>query len=66
MSTEIKKNYKIDGSGVLNIDNNIITIDIEDYGELNLSDILKDLNGRYIKFTFSYDENYVLGKNINK
>lgn len=58
MANSMKKNYKVSGSGVLNIDGDLITICCEDLGEFNLARVLADLDGRDIKFSFSYDEDY--------
>ena len=57
MADTIKKNYKISGSGVLCIEDDIITVCCEDR-ELNLARVLADLDGCAIKFSFSYDEDY--------
>lgn len=59
MADTMKKNYKVSGSGILNIDGDIITISIEDKGEFNLAKVLSDLNECAVKFSFSYDEDYV-------
>ena len=59
MADTIKKNYKVSGSGILNIDGDIITISVEDKGEFNLAKVLSDLNECAVKFSFSYDEDYV-------
>ena len=58
MADTMKKNYKISGSGVLCIEDDMITICIEDKGEFNLAKVLDDLNGCAVKFSFSYDEDY--------
>ena len=58
MADTMKKNYKISGSGVLDIDGDMISICIEDKGEFNLARVLSDLNGCAVKFSFSYDEEY--------
>ena len=58
MANSMKKNYKVSGSGVLNIDGDLITICCEDLGEFNLDRVLADLDGRDVKFSFSYDEDY--------
>lgn len=55
---KMTKNYKVSGSGVLNINNDMITICIEDKGEFNLARVLADLDGCAVKFSFSYDEDY--------
>lgn len=59
MADTMKKNYKVSGSGILNIDGDIITISVEDKGEFNLAKVLSDLNECVVKFSFSYDEDYV-------
>ena len=54
----MQKNYRVSGSGVLNINDDMITICIEDKGEFNLARVLSDLDGCAVKFSFSYDEDY--------
>lgn len=58
MADTMKRNYKISGSGLLCIENNEITVIVEEKGEFNLADVLADLNDRPVKFSFSYDEDY--------
>lgn len=58
MADSMKKNYKVSGSGVLSINDDMITICVEDKGEFNLARVLSDLNGCVVKFSFSYDEDY--------
>lgn len=58
MADKLNRNYKISGSGVLNIEDGIITICCEDKGEFNLARVLADLNECAVKFSFSYDEDY--------
>ena len=58
MADSMKKNYKVSGSGVLNIDGDLITISCEDRGEFNLARVLADLDGCDVKFSFSHDEDY--------
>ena len=59
MADKMTKNYKVSGSGVLYIDGDSISIDVEDKGEFNLASVLSDLNNKPVKFSFSYDEDYV-------
>lgn len=47
---------EISGCGVIEIDNNTITISVQDIGEFNLADILTELNGKYISFNFEHVE----------
>ena len=58
MADKMQKNYKISGSGILNIDGDMITISVEDKGDFNLANVLADLNECSVKFSFSYDEDY--------
>lgn len=58
MADKMTKNYKVSGSGVLSINDDMITILVEDKGEFNLAKVLADLDGCAVKFSFSYDEDY--------
>ena len=58
MADKMTRNYKVSGSGVLFIDGDQITINIEDKGEFNLATVLADLDDKPVKFSFSYDEDY--------
>lgn len=58
MADSMKKNYKISGSGILSIDGDAIIISVADKDDFNLASVLKDLNDCYVKFSFSYDEDY--------
>ena len=58
MADSMKKNYKVSGSGVLDIEGDKIEVIVEDKGEFNLARVLADLNGCAVKFSFSYDEDY--------
>jgi hypothetical protein len=58
MADSMKKNYKISGSGLLSIEGDAIIISVQDKDDFNLANVLKDLNDCYVKFSFSYDEDY--------
>ena len=58
MADEMKKKYRISGSGLLCIEGDTISIIVEDRGEFNLASVLADLNDKPIKFNFAYDEDY--------
>ena len=58
MADKMTKNYKVSGSGVLNIDGDTIIISVEDKGDFNLAKVLADLNECAVKFSFSYDEDF--------
>ena len=57
MADKLNRNYKISGSGVLDITDDMITVCVEN-GEFNLARVLADFNGCAVKFNFSYDEEY--------
>ena len=65
MASKMTKNYKVSGNGVLDIDGDTITICVEDKGEFNLAGVLADLNGKPVKFSFSYDEDYTDATNVD-
>ena len=58
MADKMTRNYKISGSGVLCIEGDEITVCVEDKGDFNLASVLADLDGKPVKFNFSYDEDY--------
>jgi hypothetical protein len=58
MADSMKKNYKVSGSGVLNIDGDALTISVDDKGDFNLAAVLAELDGCEVKFSFSHDEDY--------
>ena len=64
MADSMKKNYKISGSGILNIDGDAIVVSIADKGDFNLAEVLADLNECSVKFSFSYDEDYEEGDEV--
>ena len=66
MADKLNKNYKVSGSGVLCINEDMITICVEDKGEFNLARVLADLDGCAVKFSFSYDEDYEDAVSVNR
>lgn len=56
MTDFMKKKYKISGSGTLVIENSEITILCGDAGEFNLAEVLAELDGCNVSFSFSYDK----------
>lgn len=65
MADKMQKNYKVSGSGILNIEGDTITICVEDKGEFNLANVLSELNECSVKFSFSYDEDYEETVDVN-
>jgi hypothetical protein len=66
MADKLNKNYKISGSGVLNIEDDVITLCCEDKGEFNLARVLFELDGCAVKFSFSYEEDYEAGMEVDE
>jgi hypothetical protein len=66
MAQKIEKNYKLNIAGVVNIgdDGNII-VTVEDRGEFNLAEIMKDFNDRECKINITYNEDYVPEEDID-
>lgn len=58
MADKMQKNYKVSGSGILDIQGDAIIVSVEDKGDFNLARVLSDLDGYVVKFSFSYDEEY--------
>ena len=58
MADEMKKKYRISGSGVLCVEGDTISILVADRGEFNLASVLADLHDKPVKFNFAYDEDY--------
>lgn len=66
MADKITKNYKVAASGILNIySNGKISIELEDKGEIDLDELLVDFDGKSVKFSCSYDEEYVAADAAN-
>lgn len=59
MAAAIMKKYNISAKGILVVEENTVGVEIEDTGELiELKDLLSDFNGKTIKLSASYDEEY--------
>ena len=57
MASKINKKYLADVKGVLNIDDGIVTIQVEDVDEpVVLADFIKDFTEKEIKIVVSYGE----------
>lgn len=65
MADKMQKNYKVSGSGVLSIEGDAIYVTVEDKGDFNLAEVLSDLDGCAVKFSFSYDEDYTNAVAVN-
>ena len=60
MAQKIEKNYKVNIAGVVSIgEDGNITVTVEDRGEFNLAEIMKDFNDRECKINITYNEDYV-------
>ena len=57
--SDVKKNFKVSVKGVMNIENNgRIIMSVEEMGDIALDHILDDFDGREIKMSVTYDEDY--------
>lgn len=55
----INRNYKLNAKGVLSIDDDIVSIENPDTGELiQLSTLFADFADRTVSINISYDEDY--------
>lgn len=55
---DIKFNYKLNIKGVLSVEEDRITVSIEDDGEYNLAALCRDFDGKLCKIGVAYDEDY--------
>ena len=59
MADKILRKYNVSASGTLFINDGEIFICIEDGAQdVNLATLLEDFNGRQVKFSCNYDEEY--------
>lgn len=57
--SDVKKNFKVSVKGVMSIENSgRIIMSVEDMGDIPLDRILDDFEGREIKMSVTYDEDY--------
>ena len=58
MAADIKYNYKLNIKGLMTIEDNDITISVEDGGDFSLAYLCKDFKDKVVKITVAYDEEY--------
>lgn len=56
MADKITKSMKVAASGILNIENDDICIEVEDKGSFSLKKLLRMFDGCGVKLSCSYDE----------
>jgi hypothetical protein len=57
--SDVKKNFKVSVKGVMSIEENgRIIMSVEEMGDIPLDRILDDFDGREIKMSVTYDEDY--------
>jgi hypothetical protein len=56
MAEKVTKSMKVSASGLLNIEDNDIFIEVEDVGTFSLKKLLKNFDGCGVKLSCSYDE----------
>jgi hypothetical protein len=64
MAADIKYNYKLNVKGLMSIEDGKITMSVEDEGDYPLSYLCEDFNGKVVKVTVTYDEEYE-GPNVD-
>lgn len=55
---DIKYNYKLNIKGLMTVDDNDIIISVEDSGDYSLADLCQDFDGKVVKISVAYDEDY--------
>ena len=57
--SDVKKNFKVSVKGIMSIEaEGRIIMSVEDMGDIPLDRILDDFDGREIKMSVTYDEDY--------
>ena len=56
MAEKVIKSMKVSASGILNIDDDDILIEVEDIGTFSLKKLFTNFDGYKVKLTCSYDE----------
>jgi hypothetical protein len=64
--SNVKKKYNVNIKGVLNITSDgRIVMSIEDIGDMPLDEILEDFDGREVKISVVYDEDYEVESSVD-
>ena len=58
MAADIKYNYKLNIKGLMTVEDNNITMSVEDGGDYSLAYLCKDFSDKVVKVTVTYDEEY--------
>lgn len=56
MAEKVVKSMKVSASGVLNIEENDVFIEVEDVGTFSLKKLFNNFDGYKVKLSCSYDE----------
>lgn len=57
--SSVTKKYSVTVNGILSIDDNNVSVEIEETGELfSLNELLLDFNDKDVRISCTYDENY--------
>lgn len=55
----VTKKYSLNANGILNIEDGVVSIEVQDTGELiNLADLFEDFADKTVKLSVNYDEDY--------
>lgn len=64
--SNVKKKYNVNIKGVLNITSDgRIVMSIEDIGDMYLDEILEEFDGREVKISVVYDEDYEVESDVD-
>ena len=65
MAHKVSRKYALDIKGIIDVENNRVTISVEDRGEFDLANMLQDFSGRECSISVKYDEEYT-GPEVNE
>ena len=58
MAADIKYNYKLNIKGLMTIEDDKIIMSVEESGDFSLAGLCEDFDGKVVKITVAYDEEY--------
>lgn len=65
MADKIVRKYNVSAQGILTIDDGVLYISCDDGAQdVNLARLLEDFDGRQVKFSCNYDEEYSENESI--
>ena len=58
MAADIKYNYKLNVKGLMTIEDDKITMSVEDSGDFSLAYLCEDFSDKVVKVSVTYDKDY--------